>query len=357
MSILVEIAEQADVSVEGVLRVLTREAVSEAVLERVLGVLDELTPEQNRSVQRFALAALHDVLPRPGEATAGVGEALVPGEPAAARPAGGSDVALVQLSAVLGELAEAVRDLRRETDTERRESVDDLAVLIDLITTGWQGLDTRLGRIERQVGRLDSGRKGVAPPPPVRVSPAPVAPAPVAAAVAESSELPVAGAGRRRRLPFAAALALAGAVIGTLAVLQLVSGSASNLADVVSARETSRPAPPPVIASVLRTTVAETQPPAKPASPGSPAKPASPGFKPTRNWAWAPVSNADYYNVELRRGGEWIYRASPSEPRLTLPKSVDFRPGTYRWIVRPGFGERAENRVGKPVVDSGFTVS
>ena len=83
------------------------------------------------------------------------------------------DAALVQLSAVLGELAEAVRDLRRETDAERRERVDDLAVLIDLITTGWQGLDSRLGRIERQVSRLESGRReNVAPP----VAPPPAAP-------------------------------------------------------------------------------------------------------------------------------------------------------------------------------------
>ena len=85
-------------------------------------------------------------------------------------PAATPDAALVQLSSVLGELAEAVRDLRRETDAERRERVDDLAVLIDLITTGWQGLDTRLGRIERQVSRLESGRREpvVGPPHPRR---------------------------------------------------------------------------------------------------------------------------------------------------------------------------------------------
>ena len=62
VSILVEIAEKADVSVEGVVRVLTREPVSDAIKERVLTVLDDLTPEQTRAVQRFALAALHDVL-------------------------------------------------------------------------------------------------------------------------------------------------------------------------------------------------------------------------------------------------------------------------------------------------------
>ena len=72
---------------------------------------------------------------------------------------------------MLGELAEAVRDLRRETDAERRERVDDLAVLIDLITTGWQGLDARLGRIERQVSRLEAGRRE-----PVVIAPARVVP-------------------------------------------------------------------------------------------------------------------------------------------------------------------------------------
>ena len=186
MSILVEIAEKADVSVEGVVRVLTREPVSDAIKVRVLEVLDDLTPEQTRAVQRFALAALHDILERQGEADGP--PAPDPGQlalPVAAAepellPSLAPDAALVQLSSVLGELAEAVRDLRRETDEERRERVDDLAVLIDLITTGWQGLDARLGRIERQVSRLESGRRetAISAPAPVRVAPAaPPAPA------------------------------------------------------------------------------------------------------------------------------------------------------------------------------------
>src|SRR6187551_2603453 len=99
VSILVEIAEQADVSVEGVVRVLTREPVSEAVKERVLAVLDDLTPEQTRAVQRFALAALHDVLLRPGDAADPPDEppAIEQGTPALPAAASGSDAALVQL--------------------------------------------------------------------------------------------------------------------------------------------------------------------------------------------------------------------------------------------------------------------
>ncbi len=50
-------------------------------------------------------------------------------------------------------------------------------------------------------------------------------------------------------------------------------------------------------------------------------------------------------------------RGSPTEPRLTLPSSLVFRPGAYRWVVRPGFGVRTAKNLGPPVVDSPFTVS
>ena len=211
VSILVEIAEKADVSVEGVVRVLTREPVSDAIKERVLAVLDDLTPEQTRTVQRFALAALHDVLEHQGDASEWPEPAAVPDENQLALPVASMDeevpaaipnAALVQLSSVLGELAEAVRDLRQETDAERRERVDDLAVLIDLITTGWQGLDTRLGRIERQVSRLESGRREPVVGPPTRVVPTTIEAPPVAApSVAAKPSPPPAEPSGRDRLP------------------------------------------------------------------------------------------------------------------------------------------------------------
>ena len=420
MSILVEIAEKADVPVEGVIRVLTREPVSDAVMERVLAVLDDLTPEQTRAVQRFALAALHDVLPRPlGAEPEGVNPGQLALSPASERAVeqppvqSPSDAALVQLSGVLSELAEAVRDLRRETDEERRERVDDLAVLIDLITTGWQGLDARLGRIEKQISRLDASRRHSAVPLPVAATPVPpAAPADIPPAVEPPAAEADTEAERRSRLPLAAALTLAGAVIGTFAVLQLDSGGA-DVADLVSARDEpaqttqdtssttgagvgagasstvsttttagattrTRPSaarqPVPTTSSVLGTTVGKTQsaakpkPPAatpttkttttsKPQSPPSPSPPTSSSFEPTRNWAWAPVPDADYYSVEFTRGGQSFYRATPTEPRLTLPGTLAFTAGSYRWIVRPGFGTRAARRLGDPVVNSGFTVS
>jgi hypothetical protein len=69
------------------------------------------------------------------------------------------------------------------------------------------------------------------------------------------------------------------------------------------------------------------------------------------------VPKAAYYSVEFTKGGTSFYRATPTEPRLSLPGSLMFTPGAYRWIVRAGFGPRAAKRLGEPVVDSGFTVS
>ena len=422
VSILVEIAEKAHVSVEGVLRVLTREPVSDAIKERVLAVLDDLDPEQNRVLQRFALAALHDALPRPGVSDDAVGDEpaealalLPPGPETPARlPVAAPDTAhLVQLSSVLEELAGAVRDLRSETDTERRERVDDLAVLIELISTGWQGLDRRLGRLERQLGRLETGRGQPSPAQhraqlPVQPQPSVAAPPPLAEAVEpppppEPPEPPAVEQGvrgKRDRLPLVAAVALVGLVAGTLAVLQLVAGEqqvasvstrGSDFLETV-ADEPAAPKPepepattaaPPRTTAPARTTPARSADPATPpttsavlgtvtTSPGpAPTKapdrqPAasgattaaapSAGFRPTRDWAWAPVEGADYYSVQFLRADSSLYRTTTEQPRLTLPDSVVFRPGSYRWIVRPGFGSPSANRLGTPVVDSTFTV-
>ena len=57
-----------------------------------------------------------------------------------------------RLAEVKGLVNGTVRRLERlETDllAERHARVDDLAILVDLITSGWKGVDHRLGRIER----------------------------------------------------------------------------------------------------------------------------------------------------------------------------------------------------------------
>ncbi|MBA3475978.1 MAG: hypothetical protein H0T10_04405 [Actinobacteria bacterium] len=56
------------------------------------------------------------------------------------------------LAEIRGLLNQAIRRLERlEGDllAERHARIDDLALLVDLVTSGWQGVDARLERVER----------------------------------------------------------------------------------------------------------------------------------------------------------------------------------------------------------------
>lgn len=179
MPTIIEIAQRADVPVEGVLRVLNRERVSKAVAERVNRVLDELgAPEKSVVSTVNVLAARSD------------SSALAPARVAPAdRAANGAHTQLVETLARVGldesssasaelmlqalgidvrpvaehvaELERAVEEMRRsfvelraEIGTERQERMTDLALMIDLIVTSWRTVDRRLGRIEQIVQRL-----------------------------------------------------------------------------------------------------------------------------------------------------------------------------------------------------------
>jgi hypothetical protein len=471
VSILVEIADRADVTVEGVVRVLTREPVSGAVKERVLAILDELGAEQTRILERFALAAIHDIVPPRAEREEEDGRAAVEraapeadrengraveraapdadreadgAEPSDRRPepsshrddtvagiaragdngspqrAAGSDVSekdvlSAQVGMVLEELVAAVKEMKREGLADRQERIDDLAVLVDLMTTGWKGVDRRLGRVERLVARMEPVVPFAAATP-VRAEPVParLEPARDLAPPVEAPSEP-----KRAWLPLTAILVLlASVILAVLAFDLLPSGSdrprllpspesasapSKRTAPTTTARTSTAPsrASPgattprasattaaPRTSTPARTSPAPaaTQPPVSTASKhgarlppatsstptatseagttaspaqttGSSATAGTQGFHPARDFVWPPVDGADYYQVQFFRGGKLFYDAKTPGPRLTVPKTLVFRPGSYRWVVRPGFGPRSENRIGQPVVDSAFTVA
>ena len=59
---------------------------------------------------------------------------------------------------VRGLAAQTIRRLERlqgDLDAERRARVDDLALLVDLIASGWRGVERRLDRIDRMIDRLE----------------------------------------------------------------------------------------------------------------------------------------------------------------------------------------------------------
>jgi hypothetical protein len=62
------------------------------------------------------------------------------------------------LAEVRGLSAQGIRRLERLEhllETERRSRVEDLSLLVELIASGWRGVDRRLDRIERALDRIE----------------------------------------------------------------------------------------------------------------------------------------------------------------------------------------------------------
>jgi hypothetical protein len=55
----------------------------------------------------------------------------------------------------MNQLLRRLSALEGDLLTERNARVDDLALLVDLVSSGWKGVDARLGRIEAVVNRLE----------------------------------------------------------------------------------------------------------------------------------------------------------------------------------------------------------
>ena len=428
MSILVEIADRADSTVEDIVRVLTREPVGDGVRERVLAVLDGLGGAEARVIERFALAAIHDAAPPQTERRGEADEIAADGSPqgASSPDISQGEVLTAHVGLLLEELVNAVSEIRRESLADRRERIDDLAVLVELLTTGWRRVDRRLGRVERLVERLEAARPlGGAP-----FETDPVLTVPIRAGVdrIEAARIdPVRSLPprdeapsepKRSWLPPTAILVLLACAIMAILAFDLLPSSSDRprlLTESQSATSPSTQAPSTTTSAPRATTPVPTSPaPAVPRTTATPRTttpartstapavtrtdavipppqgarlPPAPatttptptrsstqrttpapigtprgtttgpkGFRPGRVFVWAPADGADYYVVRFLRNDALFYQAWPLGPRLTLPKTLVFRPGSYRWVVRPGIGPRAAKRVGSPLVDSTFSV-
>jgi hypothetical protein len=128
--------------------------MDEAVLERAMrrvsearsdGIesarLDAALERSRAEVESLARAAARLEESLPGQVGAAVREGLA------------KEVAMVgrNLAEIRGLMNQALRRLERleqEILTERNARLDDLGILVDLISSGWQGIDTRLQRLE-----------------------------------------------------------------------------------------------------------------------------------------------------------------------------------------------------------------
>jgi hypothetical protein len=131
--------ERARERLEAAAKERTEQAQIDAALDRARRQIEELAE---------LTAKLEATLP------AKIGEAVQEGLRAEALPVAR------QLAEVRGLAAQTIRRLERiEGDTlaERHARVDDLALLVDLITSSWQSVDDRLAGIEARLGERPAG--------------------------------------------------------------------------------------------------------------------------------------------------------------------------------------------------------
>jgi hypothetical protein len=123
------------------------ERAQQEVEQRADGAaLDSLLTRAREQVDSLAAAAaaLEDTLP------AKVGEA-VRNE---AQPVGRN---LAEIRGLMNQVIRRLEHVDGDLLAERNARVDDLALLVELVTSGWKGVDTRLARLEAVLSRLEQG--------------------------------------------------------------------------------------------------------------------------------------------------------------------------------------------------------
>lgn len=81
-----------------------------------------------------------------------LGEAIQDGLRAEVLPVGRH---IAEVRGLSGQTIRRLERLQADLDTERRARVEDLALLVDLVASGWKGVERRLDRLERSLDRLE----------------------------------------------------------------------------------------------------------------------------------------------------------------------------------------------------------
>jgi hypothetical protein len=64
---------------------------------------------------------------------------------------------IAEVRGLTGQVVRRLEALQGEMAAERRERLEDLALLVDLIGSGWRGVERRLDRAERILDRIERG--------------------------------------------------------------------------------------------------------------------------------------------------------------------------------------------------------
>lgn len=171
MATILELAAYADVSAENVLRVVHGEAVSEDLERRVNDAIDALgappgprpfevlpalavgTPAHDEFLERFQATAaeLEAALPQ------GIGPVVYEALRVEVRPVAQH---VAELGALFERMLARIEEVSTGVGDERRDRLEDVALLSELVTSGWRSVDRRLARLEQIVARIEAGRNG-----------------------------------------------------------------------------------------------------------------------------------------------------------------------------------------------------
>ena len=125
-----------------------RERLESAARGRVsLGDVEAALERARRQVEELAQVAAELESSLPGR----VQDAVREGVRTEAAPVGRQ---LAEVRGLAGKTIRRLESLENDLIAERHARIDDLALLVDLISSGWSGIDVRLARMER---KLDTG--------------------------------------------------------------------------------------------------------------------------------------------------------------------------------------------------------
>jgi hypothetical protein len=158
-----EIARAADVSVESVLHVLNRDgSVSSEVVARVEAAMDAYgyrpQPADSEPVERRPEpASSSEPSAQKGSALLSTGNVArdVAEETRLQRQGRPLAERMTVIDGFFDRLAKDLDEIKNELGQARNERLEDLALLVDLLTTSWRAADHRLRAIERKLEQIE----------------------------------------------------------------------------------------------------------------------------------------------------------------------------------------------------------
>ncbi len=171
MATILELATFAGVSAENVLRVVHGEPVSENIEQRVRRAIDELgLPGYPKPPPEVLPAVPEDAAARSGQldrltaATSELEATLPQGVGTVVYEALRVEVGPVakhvaELAALFDRMLQRLDKVSTEVGDERRERFEDVALLAELITSGWRSVDRRIARLEQIVTRIEAANR------------------------------------------------------------------------------------------------------------------------------------------------------------------------------------------------------